>query len=117
MRNFAQMGLKALKVGAKVRFLDEVGQGVVTQVISDTSVMVEDENGFEYPYESGRCFLPVSTVPPSRHRVLREVLGTLETRGQSSYSPALNKRESQGLFESHPATNSNRRLADPRGSP
>ena len=57
MRNFAQMGLKALKVGAKVRFLDEVGQGVVTQVISETSVMVEDENGFEYPYESERLLI------------------------------------------------------------
>jgi hypothetical protein len=51
------MGLNALQVGSKVRFLDEVGNGVVTKIISDAEVMVEDDSGFEYPYDAGRLLV------------------------------------------------------------
>jgi hypothetical protein len=37
-------------VGQFVRFLDAVGQGRITAIISEQEVMVEDETGFEYPY-------------------------------------------------------------------
>ncbi len=36
--------------GEKVRFLNEVGSGTVTKIMSDGMVMVEVEDGFEYPY-------------------------------------------------------------------
>ncbi len=90
MRNFAQMGLKALQVGAKVRFLDEVGQGVVTQVISETSVMVEDENGFEYPYESGRLLM-IADAKEEKMAYERVVPSVLEIV-QQDVSPEHKKR-------------------------
>ncbi|HLG03629.1 MAG TPA: DUF2027 domain-containing protein [Bacteroidia bacterium] len=36
--------------GDKVRFLDEKGDGIVTRILGGGLVMVEVENGFEYPY-------------------------------------------------------------------
>ena len=43
------MDANKLHVGQRVRFLDEVGEGVVTAILSATEVMVEDESGFEIP--------------------------------------------------------------------
>ena len=57
MTNFAYMRLNALKVGTKVRFLDEVGNGIVTKILSDAKVMVEDDSGFEYPYDASRLLV------------------------------------------------------------
>lgn len=57
MTNFAYMGLNALKVGTKVRFLDEVGNGIVTKILSEAKVMVEDDSGFEYPYDASRLLV------------------------------------------------------------
>lgn len=59
MTNFAYMGLNALKVGTKVRFLDEVGNGTVTKILSDAKVVVEDDSGFEYPYDAARLLVIV----------------------------------------------------------
>lgn len=47
------MRANALKIGAKVRFLNDVGQGTVTKLLGEGRVMVEDENGFEYPHAIG----------------------------------------------------------------
>lgn len=53
------MAKNALEIGTKVRFLDDVGQGTVTRIISDKEVMVEDENGFEYAHAvSGLIAIP-----------------------------------------------------------
>ncbi|TKG96385.1 DUF2027 domain-containing protein [Puteibacter caeruleilacunae] len=38
-----------IKVGDKVRFLDDVGGGYVTSIISKTMINVENEDGFEIP--------------------------------------------------------------------
>jgi len=38
------------KVGDKVRFLNDVGEGVVTEVLSELAVMVENQDGFDYQY-------------------------------------------------------------------
>ncbi len=57
LTNFAYMGLNALKVGTKVRFLDEVGNGIVTKILSEAKVMVEDDSGFEYPYDASRLLV------------------------------------------------------------
>lgn len=35
--------------GDKIRFLNEVGGGTITRVLNDGSIMVETEDGFEYP--------------------------------------------------------------------
>lgn len=39
-----------IEAGTRVRFLNEVGEGVVVQVLSKEKVMIADEDGFEYPY-------------------------------------------------------------------
>jgi len=44
------MASNAFKTGLKVRFLNEVGGGIVTELLSDGRVMVEDDSGFEYPH-------------------------------------------------------------------
>lgn len=38
------------KIGDKVRFLDQAGEGKVIGVIDDNTLTVEDESGFDYPY-------------------------------------------------------------------
>jgi hypothetical protein len=44
------MGLEKLRVGQRVRFLDDVGEGTVTAILSSTEAMVEDDSGFEVPH-------------------------------------------------------------------
>ncbi len=39
----------ALRIGDKVRFLNEVGGGRITSVVNDQMVNVETEDGFEVP--------------------------------------------------------------------
>ena len=39
-----------IKVGDKVKFLNDVGGGIVTSFINKNMVNVENEDGFEIPY-------------------------------------------------------------------
>lgn len=41
----------SFKVGDKVRFLHEIGEGVIVGFKDDKNALVEDEHGFNYPYE------------------------------------------------------------------
>tara|TARA_B110000285_G_scaffold235126_1_gene315009 strand:- start:2413 stop:3048 length:636 start_codon:yes stop_codon:yes gene_type:complete len=50
MANFVHMGYQAIEIGDKVRFLNEVGEGTVTQILSSTHAMVEDQDGFEFQH-------------------------------------------------------------------
>lgn len=45
------------KRGDKVRFLNDVGEGVVKKLISSDEVIVEDENGFEYPFPASELIV------------------------------------------------------------
>ena len=69
----------ALKIGDKVRFLNEVGGGRITSIISEDIVNVETNDGFEVPtrvnnlivvnspevYESGRTRNTVAAPKPT----------------------------------------------------
>lgn len=44
-----------IKIGDKVRFLNSVGGGVVKAFKDKLTVMVEDENGFDYPVPVSEC--------------------------------------------------------------
>ena len=90
MTNFAHMGLNALQVGSKVRFLDEVGNGVVTKIISAAEVMVEDERGFEYPYDAGRL-LVIKDAKEEKMAYERVVPSVIEIV-QQDVSPERNSR-------------------------
>ncbi len=45
----------SIKVGDKVRFLSEVGGGIVKKIINKDTVAVEDEDGFEVPVLAREC--------------------------------------------------------------
>ena len=42
----------SFSVGDRVRFLNEIGEGVIVEIHSDSSVKIEDENGFEKLYKT-----------------------------------------------------------------
>jgi hypothetical protein len=46
---------KALKIGDRVRFLNNVGGGIVTAYRGRDQVIVEDENGFDVPVLIAEC--------------------------------------------------------------
>lgn len=90
MTNFAHMAPNALKVGTKVRFLDEVGHGTITKVISLAEVVVEDDNGFEYPYDASRL-LVVADAKEEKMAYERVIPTVLEII-QQDVSPDRKKR-------------------------
>ena len=47
--------MNRIKIGDKVRFLNSVGGGVVKALKDKQTVMVEDENGFDYPVLVSEC--------------------------------------------------------------
>lgn len=51
------MNSASIRVGQRVRFLDEVGEGTVTAILSATEALVEDASGFEVPH-------PISGLVP-----------------------------------------------------
>lgn len=46
-----------IKKGDRVRFLNDVGSGIVVKLLSSEEVLVEDNNGFEYPYPISEVIL------------------------------------------------------------
>ena len=42
----------SFSVGDRVRFLNETGEGVIVEIHSDSSVLIEDEDGFEKLYKT-----------------------------------------------------------------
>lgn len=53
--NFTIKIMNRIKIGDKVRFLNSVGGGVVKALKDKQTVMVEDENGFDYPVLVSEC--------------------------------------------------------------
>lgn len=49
-----------LRIGDKVRFLNEVGEGTVSRIKDKTSVFVEMEDGFEIPFQESQL-VPIHT--------------------------------------------------------
>jgi len=49
-----------LRIGDKVRFLNEVGEGTVSRIKDKTSVYVEMEDGFEIPFQENQL-VPIHT--------------------------------------------------------
>ena len=99
-----------LKIGDKVRFLNEVGGGRITSVISKDVVNVETEDGFEVPtminnlivinspdiYESGKSRNSVAVPRPVAAPEKKPVKP--EEPWFSDKNQVVNKEESQFLF-------------------
>src|ERR1044072_1521175 len=49
-----------LRIGDKVRFLNEVGEGIVSRIKDNTTVFVEMHDGFEIPYQASQL-VPIHT--------------------------------------------------------
>lgn len=106
------MNRLGFKVGDRVRFLNEVGEGTITAMLSDQMAMVEDASGFEIPYalsdlvpiiekneaESYRQHLPSvgailqQEVDPRKQR-------ELEKRFKDKYAEAANTWGGKGTVE------------------
>ncbi len=56
----------SIKIGDRVKFLDEIGQGKVTKIIDAKTVLVETDDGFEYPYPIDKLIV-VSTEQDYSH--------------------------------------------------
>ena len=54
------------KVGDKVRFLNEVGEGKVIEILSANNVLVENQDGFDYQYAITDL---VSTAPKEDYKL------------------------------------------------
>ena len=54
------------KIGDKVRFLNEVGEGTITEILSENAVMVENEDGFDYQYAISDL---VATAPKEDYKL------------------------------------------------
>lgn len=55
--NMSAMNLHNYQKGDKVRFLNEVGGGIVKRLRKDGMVLVENEDGFDYPMPPGELVL------------------------------------------------------------
>lgn len=71
------MSAKVFKIGAKVRFLNDVGQGVVTGILEEGQVLVEDENGFEYAHAE-KDLIPMGSLAQAEQAYERAVPSVLE---------------------------------------
>ena len=74
------MSAKPFKIGAKVRFLNDVGEGTVTGYVNEGQVLVEDENGFEYAH-AAKDLIPLASrteMEQAYERVVPSVLEILQ---------------------------------------
>ena len=88
---------KTLKIGDKIRFLNNVGGGVVTAFRGKDQVLVEDEDGFETPVLISECVVvgesdrrliskePEPYTPPVKTTVSQKE--ATETRGKKESQP------------------------------
>ncbi len=73
-----------IKVGDKVKFLNDVGGGVVTRFLNKNMVMVENYDGFEIPYQITQLFdtsapeLNVGAVNQSKQNMQPETIQKIE---------------------------------------
>lgn len=87
------MTKNALQIGMKVRFLDDVGQGTITKIISEKEVMVEDENGFEYAHACSRLIVVENQQEEAMayERAIPTVLEILQQEISSEHQRRLEK--------------------------
>lgn len=87
------MSAKVFKIGSKVRFLNDVGQGVVTGILAGDQVLVEDENGFEYAH-AAKDLIPMGSLEEAEQAYERVVPSVLEIL-QQEIDPARQRQLEQ----------------------
>ena len=91
--NFGQMGANAFKIGDKVRFLNDVGEGRVTGVQPDGQILVEDDDGFEYAHAPSDL-IPMESRAEMEQAYERVVPSVLEIL-QQEMDPARQRKMEQ----------------------
>lgn len=81
------------KIGETVRFLDEVGQGIVLEINSKT-LIVEDENGFQMEYPKSKIVATMNVSEESLFKTLKS-----ESKIIPKSKKALNKTQKKGEIE------------------
>ena len=108
MANFVHMESQAIEIGDKVRFLNEVGEGTVTQILSGTLLMVEDQNGFEFQHERGELILIGNREEEKAGyaRVIPSVAEILQQEVSSEEQKAIEKqfKDRYAIADSRPAS-------------
>ncbi len=64
----------SVKVGDRIRFLNDIGGGVVTGFKSTSEVLVEQEDGFEFPFPISECVVVESGSSGSTQPVVAQAI-------------------------------------------
>lgn len=83
------------KIGDKVRFLNEKGEGTVSKIINKTTVGIAIEDGFEIPYTVSELVLindGLKPEPPVKNPVSQVVPIEIKLK------TAVNKQEQEGIY-------------------
>jgi hypothetical protein len=98
--------MEQFKIGERVRFLDDVGEGVVKRVEANGSVVVADEDGFEVAYEASGL-IAVGSRQEEREKYGRQLPSVAEilSRDVSPEKRAAVERDFQARYKNAQATN------------
>ncbi|MFI3289509.1 MAG: DUF2027 domain-containing protein [Rikenellaceae bacterium] len=79
-----------IKIGDKVRFLNDIGGGIIVGFNGDNEVVVEQESGFCFPHPRHECVVVADDKPqPSTQQVVSRAQGVAEV--QCLTSPTQNR--------------------------
>ncbi|MES2592138.1 MAG: DUF2027 domain-containing protein [Bacteroidota bacterium] len=84
-----------LKIGDKVRFLNEKGEGAVSKIINKTTVGITIEDGFEIPYTVSELVL-ISRETSSEAAPVRRIAESEPIKVKKETS--LKKKEPEGIY-------------------
>ena len=83
------------KIGDKVRFLNEKGEGIISKIINKTTVGVTIEDGFELPFAVSELLtIPKDPTSPSPSKIVEEPVFFNETTSKS----IITKEEQEGIY-------------------
>ena len=87
-----------MKIGDKVRFLNEVGGGVVRGFKGKDVVLVEDADGFEIPMSARECVV-IDTDDYNKPKPLAGGSGRNSGASQSANQPSADSKKANANFE------------------
>lgn len=86
------------KIGDKVKFLNERGQGVVTRIINKTTVGVTVEDGFEIPYEISDLVPETDKKAPVAAPKFHAIADEPKTKAENLIPHPVTKEEEEGIY-------------------
>ena len=93
-----------MKIGDKVRFLSEVGGGIVTGFQGKDIVLVEDADGFDIPMLIKECVVVDTDDYNMKRKPAAPASGKMEKEGAKGKGAAVKKRPDEEEEEERPVT-------------